>query len=137
MIVALADIAPAFAFILERGFVAGESRYEPEHFGDALLVMHSSPFSLRFVRDRGQDFVDVGSASSGWTSLGYVLEFIDHEITQSQLGKPPDIGVLAKLLQAHWDEVVELFGNLKRMSQFNVFAERKAAEFLSKIFGER
>lgn len=130
----LADIAPAFSFVVARGLVPSASEYKPQEFGNATLVMVGAPFSLRFERDRGQVFVDVGSTAAGWHKLENVLEFVDNSITQQQLGEPPDPSVLADLLQGHWDEVVNLFSNPQRTSQLQVFAKQKSAALLSKIF---
>jgi len=130
----LADIAPAFAFIVGKGFMPGVSECDQHAFGDAFLVMSGTPFSLRSVRDRGQVLVDVGNDATGWQSLGYVLEFVDNSITQQQLGEPPDPTIMATLLQAHWDKVASLFNDQQKTSQLQAFAKQRSAALLSKIF---
>jgi len=133
----LNDIAPAFLFVIGKGFMPGTSVYKPQEFGNASLVMTGVPFSLRLERDRGQVFVDVGSDASGWYKLEYVLEFVDRSITQQQLGEPPSPGLLADLLQARWDKVVILFGDHQRILELQTFAKQKSAALLNKIFGKR
>ena len=132
----LADIAPAFSFVVSKGLVlvpiAGD--YKPEEFGNAALVMVGAPFSLRFVRDRGQVFVDAGSNAAGWHKLEYVLEFVDNSITQQQLGEPPDLTDMADLLQVRWDKVTSRFSDPQKTSQLQAFAKQKSAALLSKIF---
>lgn len=130
----LTDIAPAFSFVQRKGFVVGASDYRPQEFGNATLVIVGVPFSLRFERDRGQVFVDLGSDAVGWHKLEYVLEFVDNSITQGQLGEPPDLAVMASLLQAHWGKVTDLFSDPQKILQLQAFAKRKSVTLLDKIF---
>ena len=130
----LADIAPAFSFLMGKGLVPSASDYKPREFGNAALVMVGAPFSLRFERDRGQIFVDVGSNAAGWHKLEYVLEFVDNSVTQQQLGEPPDPTALANLLQVRWDRVADLFSDQQKTSQLQAFAKQKSVALLSKIF---
>lgn len=130
----LADIAPAFSFVIGKGLVPSTSDYKPQEFGNAALVMVGAPFSLRLERDRGQVFVDVGSNAAGWHKLEYVLEFVDNSVTQQQLGEPPDPTALANLLQERWDKVSDLFSDQRKTSQLQAFAKQKSAALLGKIF---
>ncbi|NJA08192.1 hypothetical protein HC024_21010 [Methylococcaceae bacterium WWC4] len=130
----LIDIAPAFAFILDKGFVPGESEYKPQEFGNAVLVMTGTQFSLRFERDRGQVFIDVGNNIFGWYKLEYVLEFLDCINTQSQLGAPPEPRLLASLLQQLWEKVIALFSTPEEISQLQIFSKQKSTALLDKIF---
>jgi hypothetical protein len=98
--------------------------------------MTGIPFSLRFERDRGQVFVDVGGDESGWYKLEYVLEFVDSAVTQQQLGEPPSPTLMADLLQGRWDKVVDLFSDQQRILQLQVFAKQKSAALLDRIFGK-
>ena len=130
----LVDIAPAFSLVVGKGPVPSASNCRPQEFGNAALVMVGAPFSLRFERDRGQVFVDVGSNAAGWHKLEYVLEFVDNSVTQQQLAEPPDPTALANLLQGRWDKVADLFSDQHKTSQLQVFAKQKSAALLSKIF---
>ncbi len=130
----LADIAPAFSFVVSRGLVPNAGDYKPQEFGNAALVAVGAPFSLRFERDRGQVFVDAGSSAAGWHKLEYVLEFVDSSITQQQLGEPPDPTALANLLQWRWDKVADLFSDQQRTAQLQAFAKQKSAALLGKMF---
>lgn len=129
----LADIAPAFSFVVNKDLVQSTATYDPQAFGDASLVMAGTPFSLRFVRDRGQVSVEVGGDATGWYLLTYVLEFVDNSVTQ-QLSEPPDPTALANLLQGCWDKVADLFRDQQKTSQLQAFAKQKSAALLSKIF---
>lgn len=130
----LSDIAPAFSFLVGKQLVPSAGDFKPQEFGNADLVMVGAPFSLRFERDRGQVFVDVGSTAAGWHKLEYVLEFVDNSVTQQQLGEPPDPAALASLLQLHWDDVASLFSDRQRILQLQAFAKQKSAALMSKIF---
>lgn len=130
----LADLAPAFSFVVSKGLVPSAGDYESKAFGNAALVMVGAPFSLRFERDRGQVFVDAGTNAAGWHKLEYVLEFVDNSITQHQLGEPPDPTEMANLLQVRWNKVAELFSDRQKISQFQAFAQQKSAALLGKIF---
>lgn len=130
----LADIAPAFSFVVGKGLVPGASDYRPQEFGNAALVMVGALFSLRFKRDRGQVFVDAGSSASGWHKLEYVLEFVDSSVTQQQLGEPPDPAAMADLLQLNWDRVSSVFGDQQKNLQLQTFAQQKSAVLLGRFF---
>ena len=129
----LYDIAPAFSFVLNKGLVLGSVDYKPDEFGNTFLVMLGVSFSLRFERDRGQVFVDIGSDEVGWYKLEYILEFIDCSV-RHQIGEPPDPSVLATVLQVHWEKVMDLFADHQKILTFQVFAKQKSAAFLNKIF---
>jgi hypothetical protein len=131
------EIAPAFAFLLRRGLVPATSDYRPQEFGNATLIMVGDVVSVRFQRDRGQVFVDVGSQEVGWHKLEYALEVVDRSVTQEQLGEPPDPSKLAQLLEARWTEVVGLLSDPRRVEDLRAFAEQKAAALLGKMFGKR
>lgn len=130
----LADIAPAFSFVTGRGLVPSIGDYRPQEFGNASLVLVGAPFSLRFERDRGQVFVDAGSSAAGWHKLEYVLEFVDNSVVQQRLGEPPDLAVMANLLQLNWDRVLSLFGDEQRISQLHIFAKQRSAALLGRLF---
>jgi hypothetical protein len=132
--IALADVAPAFSFVVTKGLVPSAGDYRPQEFGNASLLMTGAPFSLRFERDRGQVFVDAGSTAVGWHKLEYVLEFVDNSVTQQQLGEPPDPAAMANLLQLNWDGVVSLFGDQQKVLQLQVFAKEKSAALLGRLF---
>ena len=130
----LADIAPAFLFVVTKGLVPSAGVYKPQEFGNASLLMKGVPFSLRFERDRGQVFVDIGGNADEWNKLEYALEFVDRTLTQQQLGEPPGLTTLANLLQTHWNEIADLFEDPQKANQFQAFAQQKTAVLLNAIF---
>lgn len=130
----ISDLAPAFSFVVAKGFLPSASDDSPQAFGNAVLVMGGARCSLRFMRDRGQVFVDAGSDAAGWHGLEYVLEFVDKRVTQQQLGKPPDVAAMANLLQLNWDKVVSVFSDQQRTLQLQAFAKQRSAALLGGLF---
>lgn len=130
----LADIAPAFSFVMDKGLIPSAGDYRPQEFGNAALVMVGATFSLRFERDRGQVFVDAGSSAAGWHKLEYVLEFVDASVTQQRLGEPPDPAAMAGLLQLNWGKVVGVLGDQQKTSQLQAFAKQQSAALIDKLF---
>jgi len=132
----LVDIAPAFSRVLGKDFSPATvvANCRSQAFGNAVLVMTGSHFSLRFERDRGQVFIDAGSATHGWHKLEYVLEFVNRSITQQKLGEPPNSATLATLLLQNWDKVASVFSDRKLLSQLRDFSAERAADLLNRIF---
>lgn len=130
----IADIAPAFAFVLHKGFVPGPAIDRPLEFGNAEVELNGEPFSLRFTRERGQILVDIGAKSSGWYKLEYVLEFVDRGVKQSQLGEPPDAAIMSDLLQRNWDEVARVLNDELAMRRLREFSRQRSAALLGAIF---
>jgi hypothetical protein len=48
--------------------------YSPADFGNAVITMRGPDASLRFVRERGQVFVDLGKTNGDWVDANEVLE---------------------------------------------------------------
>jgi len=116
----LADIAPAFTFVVGKGLVPAASDYRPHDFGIAALVMAGTPFSLRFEHDRGQVFVEAGNHAAGWYPLERVIEFVGEGLSSHRLGEP---ATLARLLQRHWNKVVAVFADPQQTLQLQAFAK--------------
>jgi hypothetical protein len=131
----LYDIAPEFSFVIDKGFTLESIEYKPEEFGNASLVMLGVPFSIRFERDRGQIFIDIGNDAIGWHKLEYVLEFCDNSVA-SHVGKPPEPKVLASLLLECWEKVIDLFSNRQKIFEFQAFAKGKSDDLINTIFGK-
>jgi hypothetical protein len=47
------------------GYAIADERHDPDHFGDALRLLERDRTRVLLLRDRGQWFVDVGSAHGG------------------------------------------------------------------------
>ena len=50
-----------------------EERYEPDHFGDAILVLSGRSVSFRLVRERTELFLDVLGAANDWVDVRGIL----------------------------------------------------------------
>jgi hypothetical protein len=127
---------PAFNNLLQRyGFKKVEEIYKPEEFGNALIKMESSDFQLRFLRDKGQSFVDISPLGTDrWYQLQYVLEFVDSNIRPDDFGSPPKIDKLSESLDKNYYKVRNLFLDTAALSNFENFAENKMKEFINRIF---
>lgn len=132
--ITLKDIAPEFMFVQKLGLTTGEVDYDPRKFGDAILVMNGNSFSLRFKRDRSQVFVDIGNDISKWNKLEYAIEFIDKQTTQKQLGEPPSLAEMARLLQANWTKAENLFNDTIEAMKLHKFSQEKANSLVKDIF---
>jgi hypothetical protein len=132
----LSDVAPSFSFIQHEGFVRASGQFRPEEFGNADLVMAGPNFSVKFERDRGQVFVDIGNSEIGWEKLEYALVFVDDGITEEQLGAPPEVTRLADLAKSHWREIVQLYGDSATLSAFRAFCKMRSSDFISRIFSK-
>lgn len=132
----LSDIAPSFFFLQHEGFVKASDHYKPEEFGNADLVMAGPKFSLKFERDRGQVFVDIGNSDIGWEKLEYALVFVDDGITEEQFGEPPEVTQLANLAKSHWKEIVQLYDDSVNLSAFSDFCKKQSSTFISGIFSK-
>lgn len=130
----LVQIAPDFAFLAEMGFPAMERRQDPGAFGNAHLLLEGPHFSIRFDRDRGQVFVDVGGGLQGWYKLEDVLQFLDDAY---EFGDPPDTRKMALALQALWGKVLALFGDSGQLNALRAFSKKKSEQVLSHIFRTR
>lgn len=133
----IVEIAPAFAFVLQKGFIPGPAVDRPLEFGNAEVELNGQPFSLRLTRERGQVLVDIGTTSSGWHKLEYVLEFVDRSVKQSQFGAPPDAAMMGDLLQRNWDEVAKVFSDELAMRRLREFSRQRAAALLGAMFPKR
>lgn len=89
----------------------------PEHFGDGEVVFKVGPMHVRFVRERGQDFVDVSPASAP----GEYHPFGDVEVvmglkTVDQVWSRPQPEPLPSILQRmrnHYSQLEDAFSSAK------------------------
>ncbi|MEJ7805799.1 MAG: hypothetical protein WKG03_07760 [Telluria sp.] len=130
----LDDIAPEFNFLLSKGFVLKSSVYCQKEFGNASLEICGAIFSVRLERDRGQLFVDLGSDSTGWYKLEYLIEFLDGSIA-NEFAQLPEPKILANLLETHWCRVVDLMTDTQKRADFQEFAKKKSTSLLRLLFG--
>jgi hypothetical protein len=132
--IGLAEIAPTFEFVVGKGLVPSHSSYEPTAFGDAAIEMVGTPFSLRFARDRGQVFVDIGGETVGWYKLEHALAFVNDSTAKRQLGDPPQAALLAQLLTCDWDKLMDLFTDGDRIEQLREFCKERSDNLLRRLF---
>jgi len=124
----LIEIAPAFSYVLDKGFVSGASTFKTQESGNASLVLRGMPFSLRFKRVDEQILVDIGNDVLGWHPLSGVLELVNSAIRNNQLGSPPDVTLMADLLMWHWDEITHLFSDRKNYYIFQRIPSKRLVD---------
>lgn len=58
-----------------------QDAYESTDFGNAMIVAQSNNLCIRFIRDRGQIYVELGSLSApgNWYELSKVLAILEEE----------------------------------------------------------
>jgi hypothetical protein len=130
----LADLAPCFSFVADKGFAQADAACDPLAFGNAFVLMAGQPFSLRIVRDRGQVFADIGTDGNVWDDLAAVLEYIHPSVPDDHIGAPPDLERLAGLLEQYWDKVVHLYRDPGALLQFRAFAKERRAGIDAKLW---
>lgn len=149
--IALAEIAPEFAFIQGQGLEQIEGQIHPEHGGAALVVCAARALSLRFERD-AFGFVSVAVAHpSGQTfPLTEALLFLKVDFADPQqdpataygssidmfhialddyvalYGPPTTVARQAAAAEANWQALVDLFASDGRCASFYVFTQGRA-----------
>ena len=119
-----------FGFIFDNSeFRITEERYEPEIFGDWLLVSESNIIQLRIICDRSEIFIDIKSNKkpTEWMDLNVILQFLTGEEWSYKFpnGKMDDnfvsyqLNNLSKNLEKYWDQIIHLYNeeNILDMEQ--------------------
>lgn len=111
-----------------------------EHFGDGEVVFRVGSMHLRFVRERGQDFVDVSPASApreyypfGDVELALGWKTVDQ--VWSRLEPEPLPAILARL-RNHYLEFEEAFSSanaLDTLAKLNFASRRRGAAFVDHL----
>ena len=136
----LKDIAPEFAYLSNMGFCEADSSYRRESFGDAMLVLAGPEFALRFIRDRGQVFVDVSLATGtplvDWCPLDTLLPFIAS--TQGACSTDASIALdeLSESLHDKWPEVRQVLTSQTLLAQLRKFMLDRSRARAPRVFPE-
>ena len=133
-LIELSDIAHSFLFLYEQGFVRVSGAYVAGRTDAGHLIMRGPKFSIRFILDWNQVFVDIGSQILGWEKLEYLLMFCDETIVEEELGAPPIVDLMAGLLQFHWSDIVVIYSKRSQIGKLKKFCNLKTKEFISRLF---
>ncbi len=109
--IVLDEIRPWFSFLSkDYGFYQVEA-YNSASFGDSLAVLASDNFRIRFIRDRGQIFIDIGSVvkPDEWFDLSLVKALIEGNLADGAEA----IQDLAVFLRNNYSAVKDLFEEKK------------------------
>lgn len=92
----------------ELAFRVVDDEYRPESFGDSFVTLESPVLRIRFLRDRGQIFVELASptAPEKWRDLTFVLRAIQGKVPQESFA----LDEVANRLRNHFAELVEAMG---------------------------
>jgi hypothetical protein len=123
--------------LAKRSFVIDSYQpHDPTYFGNTMLLLSNNEARLRFVRDRGDDFVDFGPrVGEEWFGLRHIVKLVAPTLLlddQVRLKFPLEETV-AQLLDSHWNRVVDLFAqdNLNgTRTAISAFKETEVAGFL-------
>lgn len=107
------EISPFFSDLLnEHGFRVVSETHEPQHFGNGLLILESKDLRLRFVRDRGQVFADVGASGQtddDWHQLQRVMEFLNRRDAAADANRAFGLDELSVWLKENYEKVRAVF----------------------------
>jgi hypothetical protein len=86
--------------------------YAAEDFGNAIVVLESEDYSIRFVRDRGQVFIDLASPSDpgNWHGLGRVLVALSGQPGEEIWSGAIDLDEGVSTIEAQHHRLVEALG---------------------------
>ena len=111
------------------GFKIISSEYAPKSFGDSLAVLQSENLRLRWVRDRGQNMLEIAALAEPGTWWG--LQSI-REVITGEDPKPEDrLGMLLTTLQQLLPAIAEAFG--PKLAETKMELERRKKERLCAI----
>lgn len=129
--------------LTEAGLPSGEVIHEvvhPEHFGDSEIIFKVGPMHLRFVRQRGQDFVDVSPASVP----GQYHQFGDVELamgwkTVDQVwsrNEPEPLASVVERLRVRYAEFSDAFSSARAsetLTKLSFASRRRGAAFVDHL----
>jgi hypothetical protein len=114
---------------------------DPTYFGNTMLVLSNDQARLRFIRDRGDDFVDFAPVGSEeWFGLRPIIKLVAPTLlfegqVRLRLGLEEAV---AQLLDVHWDRIAELLAesNLAgTRAAIRTLQETEVASFLERRRG--
>lgn len=112
----------------------------PEHFGDGEVVFKIDPMHLRFVRERGQDFIDVGPASApgqyypyGDVELAMGWKTVDQMRSRTE---PEPLPAVVERLRNHYPQFEEAFSSAKAqetLAKLDFASRRRGTAFVNHL----
>ena len=104
-----------------------EDDFRPESFGNSFVTLESDFLRVRFVRDRGQVWADIGSvdAPKKWWHLLFVLEVIRGPVPEPTY----ELEQAASLLREISPKVVENLGPKLKSHRSRTKAQRVCRDY--------
>jgi len=111
-----------------------------DHFGDSEVAFKVGPMHLRFIRQRGQDFMDVSPASVpgeyhpfGDVELAMGLKTVDQVWSRNE---PEPLSAIVERLRSHYAQFVDAFSNARSsetLEKLNFASRRRGAAFVDHL----
>jgi hypothetical protein len=87
-------------------------RYDPDAFGNGEVIVDADAMRLRFIRERGQDFLEIGPSEGDenflFDDVELAMGWKTHEEVFSRL-EPEPLSRVVEKLSAHWLELANAF----------------------------
>lgn len=111
-----------------------------DHFGDGEVVFEVGPLHLRFLRERGQDFLDVSPASApgeyhpfGDVELAMGWKTVDEVWMRSE---PEPLPEILQRLRRHYQQLQEAFSGTQvhaTLAKLDFASRRRGAAFVDHL----
>ena len=103
-----------FSFLIEeRSFVKTREVFDLKDFGNELVVLESTDFRIRFIKDRGDLLIDLGPSPAlggdAWYALQDVLGLVDQSVEDQTKDEIEWLNGLAVRLKSNYTRIKELF----------------------------
>src|SRR5262245_47736409 len=115
-------------------------RFDPQNFGNGEVVFRLGPLLLRFIRDRGQDFLDVASVTSpdryhqfDDVEIGMGWKSVEDMVAKSE---PEPLADLLRRMRNRLGELQSaMSGNQESFTRNRIerAAEQRGAEFIKRL----
>ena len=91
-------------------FSVHDFSYDSRNFGNAVLILNSTHIDIRFIKDRGQVFIDIKPSSDViWFRLEDILSLIPSSEVNSRDYISHDLEKSSELINQFYEEITDLF----------------------------
>ena len=112
----------------------------PDHFGDGEVIFEVGPMHLRFVRERGQDFIDVSPASTpgryypfGDVELAMGWKTVDEVWSRAE---PEPLSAILERVRKHYPQFEEAFSSTtapETLAKLDFASRRRGTAFVNHL----